>query len=218
VIDWKKIQQNVYLPSCGEQFVANLGQVRSQGGDIDLTYKPVQPLTLGLMVAYTDAKYSAASCAGVLTFDGTTCSGTVNGVAKSAPPIVSKGDRLQGAPWTFIVSAEYADAAALFGGKTAYGRLDYQQTTAQTALLPGQNSNNALFDTTIPGLPTTKDLSLRFGLRFSGFDLSIFGNNLTNQHPLLFSSRDLAVNAIDNLYFGRSVRPLTVGITGTYHY
>ncbi|MDP9064318.1 MAG: TonB-dependent receptor, partial [Pseudomonadota bacterium] len=32
-IDWSNIQQNVYLPACGEQFTANLGKAKSEGGD-----------------------------------------------------------------------------------------------------------------------------------------------------------------------------------------
>ena len=57
VINWKNIQQNVYLPSCGEQFTANLGQVQSRGGDIDVQFRPIDTLMLGLTVAYTDARY-----------------------------------------------------------------------------------------------------------------------------------------------------------------
>ena len=93
IVNWKNIQQNVYLPTCGQQFVANLGQVRSQGGDIDVIYRPIDPLTLGLTVAYTDAKYTSASCAGVLVYEDGACSGAPNGTPVSAPPIVSQGDR-----------------------------------------------------------------------------------------------------------------------------
>jgi hypothetical protein len=71
-------------------------------------------------------------------------------------------------------------------------------------------------------LPQINNLQLRAGVRWNGFDLSIFGNNLTNQHPLLFESRDIPPNlptsAPDNLYFGRTTRPRTVGITATYRY
>ena len=106
----------------------------------------------------------------------------------------------------------------MLGGRIGYLRADYQHTTAQTQLLPTQDPNNAVNDTTIPGLPTTNNLNLRLGARFSGFDLSIFANNVTNAQPLLFESRDVADNAVDNLYFGRSVRPRTIGVTATYRY
>jgi len=32
-IDWNGIQQNVYLPGCGQQYTANLGKARSEGGE-----------------------------------------------------------------------------------------------------------------------------------------------------------------------------------------
>jgi hypothetical protein len=47
---------------------------------------------------------------------------------------------------------------------------DYQVTTAQTAALAFQDSRNALFDNTIPGLPQTRNLALRAGLRWRGLE------------------------------------------------
>jgi iron complex outermembrane recepter protein len=217
-INWKNIQQNVYLPSCGEQFTANLGQVQSRGGDIDVQYRPIDPLMLGLTVAYVDARFTKSSCAGVLAYNGADglCEGTVNGAASSAPPIVSEGNRLPGAPWTIMASAE--QTFSNWKGRQPYVRADYQFTTAQTALLPGQDSRNALYDTTIPGLPITKNLQLRAGFRWSGYDVSFFANNVLDQNPLMFKSRDIAYDPTDNLYFNRGVRPRTVGLTATYHY
>ena len=84
-------------------------------------------------------------------------------------------------------------------------------------MLPGQDTRNALNDTTIPGLPQTRNLDLRAGLRWSGFDLSVFAMNVTDQHPVMFKSRDIAA-PFDELYFERSVRPRTIGLTGTYRF
>jgi hypothetical protein len=107
-------------------------------------------------------------------------------------------------------------------------RLDFQHSTAQKSKLPGQDDNNALFDTTIPGLPIINNLSARAGLRFLGLDLSLYADNVTNAHPLLFESRDIAPYALgpgtggatgqttDTLYFGRGVRPRTIGVTAIY--
>lgn len=214
-IDWSQIQQNVYLPACGNQFVANLGHVVSRGGDIDVHFRPIDALTLGLTASYTDAKYTQTACAQGLEFNGTACVGT--GAGEVASPIVSQGDRLVGAPWSVFGSAEYAQAQSFLRGHTGYLRLDYQYTTAQTAQLAFQDPRNALFDTTIPGLPVTRNLQLRTGVRWSGFDVSVFGNNLINEHPLLFESRDIPAPA-DNLYFARTTRPRTIGLTATYRY
>jgi outer membrane receptor protein involved in Fe transport len=222
-IDWRNIQQNVYLPSCGEQFTANLGKARSEGGEIEILYKPLEALTLDLTAAYTDARLTKTSCSGSLTFDGTFCTGGPAPVK----PIASSGDALLGAPWSFNASAEYHLPA--WQGRTPYLRMDFQHQTAQRSLLQGQNSNNALYDPTIPGLPVINDLSLRAGIRFSGVDLSLFANNVTNAHPLEFASRDIAIlpainqtysdaAQTDKLYFGRGVRPRTIGLTATYRY
>ncbi len=218
LINWKNIQQNVYLPSCGEQFTANLGQVQSRGGDIDVQFKPVDSLLVGLTVAYTDARFTKSSCAGVLQYDPAAglCTGVIGGAASSAPPVVSEGNRLVGAPWTIMAALE--ETFSDWRGRKPYVRLDYQFTNAQNALLPGQDSRNALFDTTIPGLPQTKNLQLRAGFRWSGYDVSFFAQNVLDQQPVLFKSRDIAYDPTDNLYFARGVRPRTVGVTATYRY
>jgi outer membrane receptor protein involved in Fe transport len=215
-VDWSNIQQNVYLPACGEQFTANLGKARSEGGEIEVLWKPVSALSFDLTAAYTNARLTKTTCAGALTYNGTDCTGG----GTTAGPIASKGDALLGAPWSFTAAVEYH--FPLWEGRLPYLRLDDQYTTAQRALLQSQDQNNALYDATIPGLPVTENLSLRAGLRFSGFDLSIYGNNLTDAHPLQYESRDIAsapgVPPYDLLYFGRSVRPLQAGITAIYRY
>jgi iron complex outermembrane receptor protein len=225
-IDWNNIQQNVYLPVCGEQFTANLGKAKSEGGDVEVLYRPVDALTFDLTAAYTDARLTKSSCAGTLTYDAASASCT--GGKLVASPIATNGDALLGAPWAFTASAEYHFPE--WSARTPYARLDFQHSTAQKSLLPGQDDNNGLFDKTLPGLPVVNNLSLRAGLRFSGFDISAYANNLTNAHPQLFESRDIAPYALgpgtggatgpttDTLYFARGVRPRTIGVTATYRY
>jgi outer membrane receptor protein involved in Fe transport len=210
-IDWSNIQQNVYLPACGEQFTANLGKAKSEGGDIEVLYKPVPAVTFDLTAAYTDARLTKTTCAGTLIYNGTQCAGG----GTTAGPIASKGDALLGAPWSFTAAVEYH--FPLWEGRLPYVRLDEQYTTAQRSLLQSQDPNNALYDTTIPGLPISQNLSLRAGLRFNGLDISIYGNNLTDAHPIEYESRDIA-GATDSLYFGRGVRPLQAGVTAIYRY
>jgi outer membrane receptor protein involved in Fe transport len=230
-IDWNNIQQNVYLPACGEQFTANLGKAKSKGGDIEVIYRPIRALTFDVTAAYTDARLTQSSCASPLTYNDATLSCITPG-APAVPvsrPIATNGDALLGAPWSFTSSAEYHFPE--WGGRVPYFRLDFQHSTAQKSLLPIQDSNNAIFDTTLPGLPIVNNLSARAGLRFNGFDLSAYANNITNAHPLMFEARDLYPYAgapgtgtagdgptTDTLYFGRGVRPRTIGLTATYRY
>ena len=202
VIDWNNIQQAVYLPGCGQNFVENLGKVRSVGGELEVQMRPIQALLLDLSVAHVDAKYTRTVCAGP-----TACTGA----NPPAQPVVTEGDRLPGAPWTFLASAEYGFPA--IENRKPYLRIDYQYTTAQTALQPIQDPNNGVSDPTYTGLPVTKNLSLRAGLRWGGIDLSLFAQNLTDSHPVLSHTRDTNTSG---LFFDHTVRPRTIGITVTY--
>jgi hypothetical protein len=68
-------------------------------------------------------------------------------------------------------------------------------------------------DPTYTGLPQTKNLSLRAGLRCGGLDLSLFARNLTNSHPVLSHTRDTVGS---DLFYDHTNRPRTIGITATY--
>jgi iron complex outermembrane receptor protein len=207
LVDWKDIQQSVYLPTCGLQYSANLGRARSHGGDLELTYRPTSALLLYLDAAYTDAKYTGTVCS----------SASVDCTSPGSPfrPIVSEGDRLPGAPWSFVASVEYS--WALGADSKPYARVDYQYSTAQTALVPVQNPNNGLSDPTQLGLPLIQNLGLRVGWRHDGFDLSLFGQNLTNDNPVIFRTRDIAA-PFDQTFFSRGMRPRSFGMTGTWHF
>jgi len=204
LIDWRGIQQNVYLFQCGLQFVANLGDVHSTGGDIDIQYRPIDPFVVSFTAAKVDARYMTSACAGPAV-----CAGP----DATALPVVSPGDRLPSAPWTFTLSSEYL--LPRWGDRKPYVRFDYHYATAQTTLLSTQDPRNGVIDPTIPGLPIVQSLNARAGLRWGGIDMSLYGENLTNEHPLLFLSRDTLAS---DLYFARSDRPRTVGLTATYNF
>jgi outer membrane receptor protein involved in Fe transport len=213
-INWNNIQQNVYLPACGEQFTANLGKAKSEGGDITVQYRPITQWSFDFSAAYTDARLTKTSCAGTLAYNAAADACVLAG-SPNARPIATNGDALLGAPWSFTGATEYHFAE--WAGRSPYLRIDFQHQSAQKSLLQGQDSNNALYDPTLPGLPIINNLSARAGLRFSGVDLSVYGNNLTNAHPLEFESRDIA-GPTDLLYYARGMRPRTVGVTATYRY
>jgi iron complex outermembrane recepter protein len=206
-IDWKNIQQNVYLGQCGLDYTANLGKVRSVGGDVALLMRPIDPLTLNLTAAYVDAKYAETECA--------TAAVPCTGPAAPAAPVVTAGDRLVGAPWSFTAAADYV-FSPIFNRKP-YIHADYTYSTAQSALLPYQDPRNAVSDPTITGLPVSRSLALRSGLRWEGFDLSLFAQNVLDQHPVMFEGRDFAAPYVQ-LYWQRSVQPRTIGLTATYRY
>jgi len=197
-IDWKNIQQNVILLSCGLEFTANLGAAVSKGFDLDLQYRVVPEILLGVEAGYTHARYSQT------VYAGTPLAGA---------PVVTKGDVLATVPWKVDVSAEY-DLPRV-GDKGPYVRLDDQYSASQNGLSPIQDPNNGTADPTLPGVPATNNLSLRAGLRWNGFDVSLFANNVLNSQPALVTARDTTATA---LYYERSWRPRTIGLTGTYRF
>jgi iron complex outermembrane receptor protein len=206
-ISWNDIQQDVYLGECGLAYTANLGHVRSVGGDIAVLMRPIDPLTINLTAAYVDGKYTETECA--------TATVACSGPNAPSAPVVTKGDALVGAPWNFTAAADYI-FSPLFN-KKPYLHMDYTYSTAQSSLLPYQDPRNAVSDPTITGLPVSKSLALRSGLRWGGMDVSLFAQNVLDQHPILFDARDFAAPDVE-LYFHRSVQPRTVGITATYRY
>jgi outer membrane receptor protein involved in Fe transport len=53
-IDWSKVQQQIVL-GCGYNITANFGKAVSQGGELEVTFLPINALTLSAGVGYTDA-------------------------------------------------------------------------------------------------------------------------------------------------------------------
>jgi outer membrane receptor protein involved in Fe transport len=206
-LQWKNIQQFVYL-TCGLGFDYNLGQVTGKGGDIEVEWRATSDLTLGLTGAYTDSVYTTN-----VLFPGST-----------SVLAVTAGDHLPSSPWNITANLEYVFNAV---PRKPYLRLDYQYATAQNSLVPYQDaSNHPNDDPTQPGLPEIRFLNLRAGLRFDGYDVSLFATNLFDYHTPTFVSRDLATTPTngypgtnyDTNYFGRGYAPRTVGITATYKF
>ena len=197
-VDWKNIQQSVYLPDCGDNFAANLGSATSKGGDTSIRYKPVASLLLTLDVAYTNARYSQTVIAGT------------NGTGS---PIVTKGDFLTTTPWNFTLAADYKVSG--FDDMKPYLHADYQFNTRQQGQTPGQDPNNGGYDPNAIDAPETKIMAVRGGTRWNGWDTSVFINNLFNSEPELVHQHDTTASP---LYFDRSWRPRTIGLTVNYRY
>lgn len=207
-LQWKNIQQFVYL-TCGLGFVPNLGNVTGKGGDLEITWRATDALTVGLNGAYTDSYFQETESLAA---------------AGSAVNLVTAGDHLPASPWNISANAEYVFT---LNNLKPYLRLDYQFTTAQRSEIPYLDPSNAPnSDPTLPGLPEIRVLSVRGGVRFNGWDVSAFAQNALDFHTPYFVSRDLATTALngypgdnfDTNYFGRGFAPLTYGVTLTYRY
>lgn len=191
VIKWKNIQQSINLPFCNLNFVGNLGSATGKGGELSASVMPVSGLQIGANLAYTDISFDSDQFIG-------------------ANRLVADGQRFGGPQWT---GAVFAQLERPVGEKaTAYGRVDYSFATDKSS--PNIRGNFG-FDPDLPALPNTNFVSVRAGTRFSGIDLSVFVDNLTNSRDLLSRNHD---GLGGSLYYAQSFRPRTIGLTAQYRY
>lgn len=105
-IDWKNIQQNINLPTCGFNFIGNFGAASSKGAEFEANYDPIAALKLSLGFSYNEAKLTS----------------TVAGGAGQV------GQALEYAPrWTGSASAEYTRAIST--NTSGYVRADFSTTS-----------------------------------------------------------------------------------------
>jgi iron complex outermembrane recepter protein len=201
-IAWSNIQQTVGLPQCGFNFVENLGSATSKGADISLQLAVTDDLTLGASVGYTKAE-----------FDETVFGGPAQGAG--VRPIVTSGDDIPLNPWTVYLNGQYDYDVA---GRRGYTRFDFQHLSRQTATVPGTNPANGGTDPTLPGRPALTTLSLRTGIAFDTFDVSLFVNNVFNANPELTRARSPGPQGPNALFTNTTLRPRTIGLTAMFRY
>jgi outer membrane receptor protein involved in Fe transport len=194
-IDWSNIQQLVNLNSCGFSFVANLGSARSRGFDLQAAAYPMTGLTLSATVGYTDAKFLQ----------------TITGGPDAKTPIVSAGDGIVGAPWTFTVTGEYEFEVMT---RKAYVRADYDYQSHQDSSFI-TDPRNGSYDPTIPNVPALNYAAFRVGMRLPTLDLSLFINNAFNSTAETSLDR---VNGLATIYRATTQRPRTIGLTAIARY
>jgi len=196
-IQWNNIQQAVYVPSCGIQYTANLGNAVSKGFDLQGEWKVTRSLDLEATAGYTDAEYSTDAVQ------------QLNG----GPLVLArKGDSLDVAPWTLTVGAQYN--FTLFD-HDAFVRADDEFNAKRTRPIPAEDFNTAFYDAGLRPDPATNELSARAGLNFDKWDLALYAENLLDAHP------QLDLNHQDQytlLYEATTFRPLTIGLAATYKY
>lgn len=197
-IKWKEIQSNILLATCGFSFIGNLGRATSKGGDVHVTLRPIQGLTLDGSVAYTDA-----------AFDKTVYGGELPSGSRGI--LINKGDPLLVSPWTVTISADYEHAIAVGTDVTAYFHSDYSSASGYNF----GRENTPAFDPLLTRQGASQIANLRFGARVAGgaYDVSLFVNNVFNSRDILFSwNGGTASSPLKDT----SYRPRTVGLTVIY--
>jgi outer membrane receptor protein involved in Fe transport len=198
LVKWKNIQQNVAL-GCGFQFTSNLGEARAQGFDLQLAAKPNSTLSFGGILSYTEAKFTK----------------TVQ-LQPTVQSIVQDGDHLANSPWTV---ATYGQLNFPLFEKNTYMRADYQYSAKQTDTVANQNPLNGGYALWFPSVPSQSFTSLRAGLAWSGWDVSLFAQNVFDTRPRLSATQDIPLPTGGTpLFYVISWRPRTVGLTATFRY
>jgi len=197
LIKWKKIQTDVFLPTCGYDFVDNLANATSKGFDLAVQGKPLSSVTLGLSLGYNQA-----------TFDG-------DALSPSGVKIFTKGSAIPdaGPPWSGSLTGEYV--FNLFGGQNFYLHTDYTRTS-QVARTGATQAGSPKYDRLLPPLPAYSVMNGRLGMRMGAMDLSLFVNNLLDSNPLLLTTAGHSTFYDPQDWLGSALRPRTVGVTFTY--
>jgi iron complex outermembrane recepter protein len=117
-IQWNSIQQAIYLPTCGAFFTANVGDAFSKGGELEIQYKPLPGLTLGLNGSLDEA--------------------LITSTTNSATAAV--GEHVLNTPgWNLASSVNYEWQA--WGGVTAFAHADYDWTGNSYGSYTTSNAN-----------------------------------------------------------------------------
>lgn len=165
-IDWSDVIQFVRL-SCGFQFIANAGNARNRGLEVELNVAPAPGWEFNLGMGYTDAKFTKIT----------------NPFAA-----INVGDRVQQVPeWTFTGGGQY-----MFGisdNMDGFVRGDFSYygdslSANNEATIPRKR-------------PSWTLVNMRAGIIKEGWELTAFVNNLTNEHANLADNRSIAAEHPD---------------------
>lgn len=189
-IDWSNIQNSIALTGCGSAFTANLGKARSRGGDISVDARPLQGLLMNLSVAYVDAKLSQT-------------------IRNGNALLGAQGDKIGISPWGISASARYE--FPITDTKNVYLRADYQYNDKS----PQPNVAVIGTDPLAVGNEAFNQLSLRGGVLIGDYDVSIYANNVLNEHPIFGRARD---SVRSPLFYATTARPRTVGLTASLRF
>jgi iron complex outermembrane receptor protein len=191
IIDWSNIQSNVFLPICGYNFTGNLGKARSQGFDIQGQWRIGGGWVLAGNVGLTDARYTTTTYAG---------SGVV---------LAKHGDPLPTPEWQAVASVEYNFAVA---EHDSFVRAEYDFTGPYYRT---GSADISAYDPSTRSQPAVHYLTMRAGTTISDIDIAAFANNILNSHQSLYRYHDTTATP---LYRDIAQRPLTIGLTSTYHF
>lgn len=198
VLKWKNIQENPFLP-CGFAFNANAGNAESKGFDISVQASVTPNLSLGLGVAYADAKHEQDSF-----YEGFLLVRKGDAVG-AVPQVVS--------PWNVNVTARYD--IPLPDEYDAYVWVENLYRSKNEGPFSSEDPASLAYFPDLHANPATNELNARIGIVRGPVEASLFVNNLTNSQPKLYKNVDFSGSAIVSY---STFRPRTVGISLDYKF
>jgi outer membrane receptor protein involved in Fe transport len=192
---WSAIQQANFLPSCGFQYTANLGEAETDGFDMQATAHVTDAITLDAALGYTNARY---------------VKDTATGPAPGSPIMAAEGDRLGVPPWKLSIGGRADFRIADLPG---YARIDYAFTSKEIGRTPARDPATTNYDSFLRPRPETHFVSVRAGTNFDDWSASVFVNTVFDASP------ELNVNHLDaytTLLEATTLRPRTAGLRVSY--
>jgi iron complex outermembrane receptor protein len=154
-IDWKDVQQAVADPSCGYIIVANVGEARSRGAEVEIMMRPIDNLTLSAVASYTDAEFTEIA--------------EPYRLASAATP----GDPLPGIPRRkFSFDAQYGRDVG--DDRSWFVRADWIYVSSVPNGFTSQDRR-----------PSYGAVGATAAYRIGKYELSLYGRNLTNEDGIL---------------------------------
>ena len=194
-IRWDNIQQFILAGCAGAGFRDNIGGARSQGFDLQFAIRASNALQISGSIGYVDAKFTKTVISNGVTF-------------------ARKGDSLPGSPWQLAGNIDYT--AGLSEGTKGYLHADVRYNSHNKGKLASYDDPGASgYDPNLRFDPAVTEANARIGIRTGRIDASLFVNNIFDTAPLLGKSHDTETSP---LFYYRTVRPRTVGLTIAYRH
>jgi len=196
-MNWNNIQFTTLVPGVVFFVSGNAGKAVDNGGEFDLSFRPIEPLTVGLNGAYIDAHLTQSFCLG-----GPCGSSTVIWHAPSGTQLAfvpkEKG--------SFYARYEFPWSSTVRGHA--------QISTSYTG-----NSYSTMFIETRGPQPSYSLTNLKVGANWGHWASDLYCDNVLDKRAVLFINRS-DYDFYQGDQFGRETiaRPLTVGITLSYRH
>jgi outer membrane receptor protein involved in Fe transport len=190
-LEWGDIQQSIPVgEACGSSPVANVGEARARGVEAEISWRPIERLTLDLAGAYTDAE-----------------------VTEDLPPLgVRAGTPLSGvAKWTASVATQYDFSFS--NGWGGFGRAEMQHVGDANRFLDngaGQpNLKRGAYDV----------VSVRAGVMTGKLEFNVFAINLTDERVIIGEAFGAFAPGANGQGAARTtILPRLVGVSATMRF